>query len=242
MAEPFPAVLVEDEHDLYPVHEEDSVPETPRHFWQVTYLAAALQSHLPGLWVTGDTCLYWERGDKKRYVAPDVSVIACPPPPEPKNVYLAWSDPPLLFVVEVGSRSTLAADTGPKVETFERLLAVPEYLYADPPRGDLRLWRMVNDRYTPVPREADGRVWSAQLEVWFGYDAQGFLRAYTPTGTMLLTHEEERSRRAEAEQRAQSEAAARAEAERRLTELTAELERLRRSVGTDPVADQDEQN
>src|SRR5438094_3755839 len=130
------ALLTGSEHDRYPVHEEDSVPQTPRHYSQAHYLVGALRAHFPHLWVTSDTCLYWERGNKRRYVAPDVAVIDAPPPADPENVYLAWSDPPLLFVAEIGSRSTLQADTGPKVPTYERDLRVPEYLYADPPKSD----------------------------------------------------------------------------------------------------------
>jgi Uma2 family endonuclease len=216
MAEPSPSV-VEDEHDLYPVHEEDSVPETPRHFWQVRDLAGVLQIHRPQVWVTGDTCLYWERGNTKRYVAPDIAVIACSPPADPKTVYLAWHDPPLVFVVEVGSRSTIVADTGPKVATFERSLKVPEYLYADPPRGDLRLWRMVEGTYHTVAPDERGRLWSAQLELWFGYDAEGELRAYDAAGELLLNHDEERQRRLDAE--------------RRLAAMAEELDRLRRQTG-----------
>jgi Uma2 family endonuclease len=231
MAEPSTLSGIEDEHEFYPVHEEDSVPQTPLHLWQNTYFLCAIQSQHPELWVTGDTCLYWERGNTRRYVAPDVAVIDCAPPAEPHNVWLSWSDPPLLFVAEIGSRSTLVEDTGPKVATFEQHLRVPEYLYADPPKGDLRLWRMVEGVYQRIPADERGRMWSAQLELAFGYDDRGFLRAYTAAGEMLLTHEEERQRREVAEQAAEQEARRREDAERRLAEMTAELERLRRLSG-----------
>src|SRR5438874_3875477 len=173
---PSPPVLIEDEHDLYPVHEEDSVPQGPTHYWQAHYLVGALKAHFPDRWVTCDTCLYWERGNKRRYVAPNLAVIDAPPPAELRNVYLAWVDPPLLFVAEIGSRSTLQADTGPKVPTYERDLRVPEYLYADPPKSDLRLWRMIDGAYHLVAPEAGGRVWSAQLSLRIGFDDEGFLR------------------------------------------------------------------
>ena len=194
MAEP---ALVFDEHDLYPVHEEDSVPQTPLHHRESYYLVYGLQTHLPDLWVTGDICLYWIR-DTHRYVAPDVAVIACPPPVSPPNVHLKWLDPPVLFVGEIGSRSTLVVDTGPKVSLYEQLVKAPEYLHADPVKGTLMLWRMVDGRYQQVQRDRRGRVHSQQLGVSFGYDRNGFLRAYDSHGRMLLTHEEE-ARRADAE-------------------------------------------
>jgi Uma2 family endonuclease len=238
VSQPAAPTLDIDDHDFYPVHEEDHVPETPLHLRQWHYLVGAIQAELPHLWVTGDTCLYWERGNTRRYVAPDLAVIDCPPPQEPTNVYLRWRDPELLFVGEVGSRSTLRKDTGPKVSPFEKKLRVPEYLYCDPPKGDLRFWRIIEGRYHSIPPDAAGRVWSAQLGLSFGYDETGFLRVYDRSGRMLLTHEEERARgemearRAAAEaRRAETEHHLREEAERRMGEMAAELERLRRGAG-----------
>jgi len=97
------------------------------------------------------------------------------------------------------------------------------------------LWQWGERTYRAVPPEAGGRIWSEQLALWLGYDEDGFLRLYTREGEMLLTQEEE-AERADAEaqradaavQRADAEAQRRMDAERRLSELTAELERLRR--------------
>ncbi|HET6385396.1 MAG TPA: Uma2 family endonuclease [Armatimonadota bacterium] len=221
MAEP--AIIDEsqfNEHDFYPVHEEDSVPEKPRHLRQWHYILGAAQSERLDLWVTGDMCLYWERGNTRKYLAPDIAVIACRPPVEPENVYLAWSDPSLIFVGEIGSRSTLKRDTGPKVSLYEQKLRVPEYLYADPPKKDFRFWRMVNGKYVQIEPDERGRIWSEQLGLWFGFDETGFLRIYTADGRMLLTHVEER-------QRADEESRRRRDLERRLAEVTAELDKLK---------------
>lgn len=258
MAEPSLATI-QDEHDLYPVHEEDTVPEIPAHYRQSRYMSGAVEAERGDLWVAGEICLYWERGKYDRYAAPDVTVVDCPPEAGPRRVYLKWVDPPLLFVAEVGSRSTFREDTGPKLEVFARHLEVPEYLYADPPRGDLRFWRLVDGEYSPVLPDADGRYWSEGLDLGFGFDPLGFLRVYTRDGRIVATHAEEvrerreaeraqaeaerraegearrrvkaeRERR-EAEHRADAEARERAELERRLAEARAELERLRRGNG-----------
>ena len=61
-------VTTSDEHDLYPCHEEDSVPQGDPHFWQVHYLGGAIQARRPDRRVTCDICHYWEPGSKKRYV------------------------------------------------------------------------------------------------------------------------------------------------------------------------------
>jgi Uma2 family endonuclease len=245
MAESPPTLLEADEHDRYPVHEEDTVPEVPRHFRQSRYVAGAIEVQRPDCWVTGNICLYWEPGNYRLYVAPDVVVVDCPTPPDDlPRVWLRWSDPPLLFVAEFGSRSTFQVDTGPKLEVYAENIGVPEYLYADPPRGDLRLWRLQDGIYQPVRRDADDRLWSERLRVGFGYDDAGFLRVYSPEGDIVPTHPEgERQRveaerqwaeaerlRIEAETRAQEETRRRAEAEQRAAELAAEIERLRRGA------------
>lgn len=206
---------VADARDLYPIHEEDHVVQGPAHYRQCSYLVEALQAQSPDRWVLGDACLYWEEGNKDRYVAPDLAVVDCPPPDPLPSVYLRWADPPLLFVGEVASESTAQQDLGPKAYIYEQALVVPEYLYANADRNDLRLWRLDQGRYRPVERQPDGRVWSEQAGLFFGFDPSGFLRLYTADGTMLLTLAEER-KRAE-------------EAERRLAEAMAELERLRGS-------------
>jgi hypothetical protein len=255
-------VTTVDEHDLYPCHEEDHVTQGDPHYWQVHYLGGAIQTHRPDLRVSCDICHYWEPGNVERYVAPDVSVIAGPPPRQRPRVYLAYSDPPVLFVAEIASPSKRESDVKHKRAIYELVLQLPEHLEADPERGLLALWQWGERAYRAVPPDAGGRVWSEQLELWLGYDEDGFLRLYTRDGAMLLTQEEEAQRadaeaeradaeaeradaevqradaearrRAAAEQQAAAEARRRADAERRLAELTAELDRLRRGNG--PVA------
>src|SRR3989304_3311978 len=94
------------EHDRYPIHEEDNVPENPTHERIARYLKDALGAYLPDMWVTGDVCMYWEPENMKRYAAPDGLVVDAPPPDPMPSVYLKWSAPPALFVAEVGSKST----------------------------------------------------------------------------------------------------------------------------------------
>src|SRR5713226_8022449 len=100
-----PVSLVED-RDLYPIHEEDNVPEITFHDRQTRYLRDALEVRFPDSLVTGNICIYWERKNTSLYRAPDVFVTERKPSdPEPR-VYLIWEDPPILFAGEIGSRST----------------------------------------------------------------------------------------------------------------------------------------
>src|SRR5260221_4254644 len=84
--------------------------------------------------------MYWIPNNKRRYVAPDVLVVDAPEG-HPHDVYLEWSDAPPILVVEVGSKSSVAADEGPKVERYLLDFHVNSYVYYDPPDRRLRHWQ-----------------------------------------------------------------------------------------------------
>jgi hypothetical protein len=217
-----------EDRDLYPLHEEDDVTEIPFHERQVRYLRDAVSACHPEWFVTGNVGIYWEKGNYSLYRAPDLFVVREPLPNPDPRVYLTFEDPPVIFVAEIGSRSTQAVDEGPKPEIYARHVRASEYLYADPPRHILRFWRLGADVYESVAPEPNGRFRSVTLDLEFGLEAEGFLRVYTRDGERLRTHEEaeqavaeEVRRRLEAEQRA-------AELERQLAELQARQRRKRR--------------
>jgi Uma2 family endonuclease len=233
-----------EDRELYPLHEEDDVTEIPRHERQVRYLRDALSARFPNWFVTGNVGIYWEKGNYELYRAPDVFVVREPLPVPDPRVYLTFEDPSIVFVAEIGSRSTQRADEGPKLEIYARDIHAAEYLYADPPRRDVRFWRLgpqgseaVAPEGAPPRSGGPGRFRSLELDVEFGLDEDGFLRIYTLEGERLLTHEETdqhlqdtqqhlqdtRQRLQEAEARAADEGARRQEPERRLAELQARL-------------------
>jgi Uma2 family endonuclease len=209
-----------DERDLYPLHEEDDVTEVTFHEREVRYLRNAIAAQHPDWFVTGNVGIYWVRGNFSLYAAPDVFVArASLPQPDPR-VYLLWRDPPVIFAAEIGSRSTQRADEGPELEIYGREMRVAEYLYADPPKGDVRLWRLGTRDYEPVAAEPGGRFRSEQLGLEFGLE-DDFLWVYTLEGERFGTHEEEVRRRREAETRA-------VELERQLAELQSRRRRRQR--------------
>jgi Uma2 family endonuclease len=214
---------ITEEHEWYPVHEEDSLPVRPAHERQVRYLRSALAAHFPERWVTGEICMYWEERAFHRYVAPDVLVVEGAPETHPHDVYLAWSDGPALLTIEVGSKSTFKEDEGPKVERYLRDLNVGEYLYYHPHRNErrrwLKLWRLVEDEVVEEAAVPGGRLYSETLGLSFGLEPDGFLRIYT-NGDALPTVEEQRTLLESERQRAESE-------RQRAEALEKEVERLR---------------
>jgi Uma2 family endonuclease len=239
-----------DDQDYYPLHEEDDVPETPDHESTVRYARDALIAHFPDCFVTGNVCIYWERGNIKDYRAPDLLLVKEPLTEPVTRVYQLWKQPPVAFLLEVGSRTTFRTDVGPKVKLYQEKVKAAEYYHFDFDRQVQRLWRLGPSGYEQRSPEANGRLRSMELELEFGLEEEG-LRIYTLDGEMLLTHEEtaerleetaerleqavqqaadEARRRQQAEQRAREaeartaeEAARRAESERQLAELRAQL-------------------
>jgi Uma2 family endonuclease len=206
------------ERDLYPLHEEDDVTETPQHERLVRYLRDAIAAQVPGRFVTGNVCIYWEPGNYEAYAAPDLFVAqAALSHPDPR-VYLFWQDPPLVFVAEVGSRSTSQDEEGVRLERYRDILRVPEHLYFDPERKELRLRRLGPVGYEVVAPEPNGRLRSEQLQLEFAVDEDGFLWVYTPDGERLLTYDEVAQRQQSAEARAIEEAERRREVEARAIE------------------------
>jgi Uma2 family endonuclease len=224
MAIPALPVTVDDE-EFYPLHQEDDVPEIPDHRTQHTDLGTALTLHFPDAFITGNVCVYWERGNRDRYVAPDLFVVRDWRPTTKLRTYRLWEHPPIGFVAEVLSRY----DHKPRQESMEAdyatHLRVPEYLSFHLERKELKLRRLGPNGYEEVPPEPNGRVRSQELQLEFGMDETGFLRAYTLDGRKLPNAEElklqlsdQEQRRGEAEARADEEAQRRLEAETRAAE------------------------
>ena len=131
-----------DERRLYPLHEEDDVPETIPHERVVHYLRGAIGAFDPRWLVTGNVCIYWEPDNFADYAAPDLFVAREPPVDPAPRVYQIWRDPPLLFVAEVGSRSTLQEEEEGRLTRYQTLVRAPEHLFVDREKGTLTLRRL----------------------------------------------------------------------------------------------------
>jgi len=186
------------------------------------------------VYASGNILLYYEQGNPKAAVAPDVLVVLGAPRHDRRS-YKLWEEPKAPdFVLEVTSKSTVSEDQGVKRGLYA-YLGVSEYWQYDP-TGDylkppLAAFRLVERNYWPIPvkTEADGTlvgdsaVLGLQLQV---HETAGFHLVDPATGAPLPTYEESEQARLAAEQarlaaeQAQREAEARIAAERALREAT----------------------
>jgi Uma2 family endonuclease len=199
----------------YPESDGKPMGETDWHRNAIIRLIELLQTHFAGqkVYVSGDLLLYYEQGNPKKYVVPDVFVVKDLLPKD-RRVYKLWLErKPPNVVIEVTSRKTKKKDQTEKPPLYAKLgvkelfLFDPDADYLDPP---LQGYRLGKSGYRPIAPDAEERLESRELGLNFKLDETG-LQLLTPDGERLLTGRE-------AAAQAKAEAARLAEENRRLRE------------------------
>lgn len=201
----------------YPESDGKPMAETGIHVDRMTDLYKMLRGFFhtaPDVYVGANMFLYYQEGDPRKVVAPDVFVSLGISSKEERRTWKVWVEgqaPDVIF--ELTSKSTQEEDLVEKKGLYERL-RVREYFLFDPQREYLQppLWgyRLMEGAYVRMEEEAlQSEVLGLVLRV-----EEGQLRLYDrATGQRVRTPLEEMEGRQAAE----------AELER----LRAELERLR---------------
>ena len=219
---------------IYPDSDGRPMAESDFQREPLAYAVSALRrrfSARPDVYVSGNMLLYYEQGNPKACVAPDVFVVLGAPGHDRRS-YKLWEEPKAPdFALEITSQSTVGEDQGVKRGLYA-FLGVAEYWqydptgdYLDPPLAGLRLvdgnyWRI------PVRTDAEG-TWiglSEVLGLTLVLDRDGFHFVDPDSGTRLPTYSESEQARAAAEQARLVAEQARLVAERE--RLAAEQERL----------------
>ena len=201
-------------------------------------VVSTLETHFsdqPNTVVSGNTFIYYEEGNPRRFISPDLHVTLGVTAEgfasmDYRNTYLVWEiGKPADFVLEIASESTALRDVTEKRVLYARI-GFGEYWRFDGSGGDFYGEALVGEylgadgqyhRFDVAPDE-EGRPhgYSPTLALWL-YWEDGRLRFFNPaTGEWLLNRAEERAALAAAQ-------AAQQAAEARAAELEAELRRLR---------------
>ena len=209
----------------YPETDGQPMAETPAHRDAMMDAIQVLRRHFahrPDVYVSGNMMMYYEEGEPRRCVSPDV-FVAVGVEDKDRRTYLLWREakgPD--FVLEVTSKSTRRNDQVTKRALYE-WMGVSEYVLYDP-LGEylspsLQGFALSGGRYVELEgrrlpggeRALHSEVLGLSLHVRARDRA---LRLYDPvSGEDLLTPVEAAAAREEAEARAEREAAARGEAE-----------------------------
>jgi len=121
----------------YPETDGRPMAETDMHYEVVTNIRFALQWYFrdrDDVYVSGNLFVYYEEGNPKKCVAPDVFVVFGVPKRR-RRVYLVWEEGKGLDVVfEFTSRKTRNEDFGRKMDIYRGILGVRELFIFDPLR------------------------------------------------------------------------------------------------------------
>ena len=220
----------------YPESDGQPMAETDVHRDLMTDLILTLREYFradPHVYISGNLFLYYQEGQPRRVVAPDVFVVQGVPNHQ-RRIYKLWEEgAPPAVVFEFTSRSTRNEDLRTKYDLYARL-GVTEYFLFDPLgeylRPPCRGYRLDQDHYRPLSPAEDGSLWSAVLGLALHPRGEQ-LRLYDPARRRWFPTPAEKEaawRAAEeraqlAEERASVEAGARRVAEAEVARLRALL-------------------
>ena len=225
----FPSVLAPETKIVYPETDGEPLAEGTAQYDALTETVNKLKGRYrtrADVAVIGNMLLYYEEGNNRASVAPDVFVVFGVEN-RPRPSYLLWMEGKAPdFVLEVASESTWREDAGRKREVYAQM-GVAEYWRFDP-TPDSRLMQppLIGERwlagaYVPIQVHGDPewQGYSDVLGLEFRADG-GQLQLFDPaTQTVLLDYLEQDAQVQAAEARAQA-------AEMHAKALEAELRRL----------------
>ena len=225
---------------IYPTSDGRPMGETDLHRNIMFESIEALKLHYAGqqVYVSGNLLLFYQPGNRRRHVSPDVLVVTGIEPRDRQN-YLLWEEgvPPQV-VIEVTSESTREEDLYDKLEIYRDQVQVAEYFLLDP-RGEyldpaLQGYRLSAGRYEPI-RPVSGRLPSRELGLHLE-EHERHLRFFDPSAARWIPTPEEARQAAEDERRQAEDERRQMAAKWQQTEAEAErlrqeLETLRRQLG-----------
>jgi Uma2 family endonuclease len=218
----------------YPTGDGKPMAETELHLLLMFDIVQMLRDYLagrPDVYVGGNLLLFYQKGNRRKHVAPDIFVSLGVAKEPPRDNYLVWEErkgPDL--VIEITSKSTKREDEKKKFLIYRDILKVTEYFRFDPTEDylnpPLQGFRLALGDYVPIEPVA-GRLHSEVLGLHLEREGTK-LRLFDPaTGEYLLTRLEAREA---AERRAEAAVCRAADAEAEQRRLAEENERLRREI------------
>jgi Uma2 family endonuclease len=120
---------------------------------------------------------------------------------KPRNSWTVWHENGKYpnVIIEVLSASTAATDRGLKKQIYQDTFRTPEYFWFDPVTQEFQGFELVRGHYQPLPPDERDWLWSQELGLFLGIQAEQ-LRFFTESGELALTPTE--AALAEEEQRA----------------------------------------
>ena len=191
----YPPVVSADEEIYYPDTDETIMPEGIQHFLLSVHLASILLAFFASrrdAKVFGNVMLYYEEGNPRKVVSPDL-MVCFGLEDFPKRVYKLWEEKVVpSVVIEFASNTTWLNDVSTKLALYQKLNVKEYYIYDveyDNLPESLLAYRLIDDELTQIEVESK-RVLSESLGLEL-VDTGETLRFFNPqTNEFLMTMEE----------------------------------------------------
>lgn len=183
----------------YPESDGKPMGETDWHRKEIVRLIELLERYYAGqqVYVTGDLLVYYEQGNPKKFLVPDVFVVKDLIQKE-RRIFRLWVENRIpSVIIEVTSRKTRKKDTIDKPQQYaawgvkEYFVFDPDSDYLDPPLQGYRLWKA---GYRRIVKDAEGCLMSQELGLKLALQASHVQLINSETGERLLTGQEEADR------------------------------------------------
>ena len=216
-----------DTTDIYPESDGKPMAETERHFREILKNFSRLENHfakIPDVYVLGDMMMYYEEGNPRKSISPDIFVSFGIGRKE-RRIYKIWEEgKPPDFVLEFASKKTYRNDLTDKKQLYADI-GITEYFLYDVDGHYLPTilmgFRLVDADYVEIAVDANGGIPAVTLGLEFHLLDDEF-GIYDPSVQEWVKTQ------AEAEAARAEHAEARAEhAETEAAQLRKEIERLK---------------
>jgi Uma2 family endonuclease len=218
----------------YPTSDGRPMAETDWHRILMVDLIEMLQAwfaHDEMIYVSGNLLVFYEEGNRRRHISPDVFVVKGAHNHR-RNNYLIWEEKDIDLAIELTSKSTEDEDQVEKKTLYRDVLRVAEYYMFDPRieymSQPLQGFRRYLNEYVPI-EPVNGRLPSEVLGLHLERSGE-HLKLWNPTTRLWLPTSKERNlqqtealHRSEDERQRAQEARQRAERDK----LRAEQERIK---------------
>jgi Uma2 family endonuclease len=169
--------------------------ETDLHLRQIILLIQSLESlwrDRQDFYATGNLTIYYspEQIKARDFRGPDFFVVLNTERKLRKS-WVVWAEGGKFpnVIVEILSDSTAKIDRSLKKQLYQDIFHTPEYFWFDPVTLEFQGFTLMQGQYQPVQPNAQGYLWSQQLELYLGI-RQAQLRFFTAEGQLVQVPEE----------------------------------------------------
>jgi Uma2 family endonuclease len=169
--------------------------ESDRHRELIDLLIHLLRWHWrnrPDFYVSGNLTIYYnpQQIKKRDFRGPDIFVVLNANPRQRRS-WTVWQEDGKFpnVIIELLSNSTARVDRGVKKQLYQNIWQVPDYFWFHPETLEFQGFRLVNGVYQAIMPNANGYLWSPELELYLGIHNET-LRFFTASEELILSEAE----------------------------------------------------